>query len=84
MKRGDLVVYSPKGTETQPVPDSIPLMVSHPNDTNAKYSGCFSVRDVGIVLEHPCEDLFYGIWVRILCSDRIGWVVRREVSVIPV
>lgn len=80
MKPGDLVVYSLKGTETQPAPDSIQLMVTHPDDTNAKFSGRFSVRDVGIVLEPPCEDLFYGVWVKILCSGVIGWVVLSEVS----
>jgi hypothetical protein len=83
VKPGDLVVYSPKGTETHPVPDSIPLLVTHPDNIHAKYSGCFSVRDVGMVVEPPDENLVYGIWVRILCLGGIGWVVRREISVIP-
>jgi len=82
MKPGDLVVYSLKGTETEPVPDSVPLMVSHPDNTNAKFSGCFSDRDVGLVLGFPVDDLYKRIWVRILCSGGIGWVVRREISVI--
>lgn len=84
MKPGDLVVYTPKGTLPKPIPDGIQLMVTHPDDTNAKFSGRFSDRDVGIVLEPPCEDLFYGIWVKILCSSGIGWVVLSEVSVISV
>jgi hypothetical protein len=80
MKRGDLVVYFPVGTGTRPVPDSIPLLVTHPDDIHAKYSGCFGVRDVGIVVEPPDENIVYGIWVKILCSDGIGWVVLSEVS----
>jgi hypothetical protein len=83
VKSGDLVVYTPKGTLPKPVPDSVLLLVTHPDDIHAKYSGCFSVRDVGMVVEPPDENLVYGIWVRILCSGGIGWVVRREISVIP-
>jgi hypothetical protein len=83
VKPGDLVVYSPKGTETQPVPDSLLLLVTHPDNIHAKFSGCFGVRDVGLVLEFPVDDLYKRIWVRILCSGGIGWVIRREISVIP-
>jgi len=83
VKPGDLVVYTPKGTLPKPVPDCVPLLVTHPDDIYAKYSGWFSVRDVGMVVEPPDENLVYGIWVRILCSGGIGWVVHRELSVIP-
>lgn len=79
MKPGDLV--RTKGAH--PVSDSILLLVTHPDNTYAKFSGYFSVRDVGLVVEFPKDDLCEQIWVRILCSGGIGWVVRREISVIP-
>ena len=82
MKPGDLVVYTPKGTLPKPVPDCVPLLVTHPDNPDAKFSGWFSVRDVGMVMEFPKNDLYERIWVRILCSGGIGWVVHREISVV--